>query len=427
MSSPKGQFKAILLPWEALENYDDENECIVCISTRESVILKALLTTAYWTTRWTDLGETQKTLRERMARLDARLDVCTTVGGDSWIATIGLNDLFTKIFEMLWDGSPTDIHPDAPTVTWNTDNTDDRNAALCMASMALVDTIAAMEMQHLAWKYAGARLIFAVLKILIAGFAAFGVVVLGELLAELGYETAMAALADRQARLNVACCMYEALKGEAVTEAVLSDSLDACGFTPGTNSAIVRDYVHASIQHTETYYAMIDAAGRAFVQVSVLGLNLCECGDCGFCSFDLPFSDMPYVLEVGTLDIGGNPANCLHSEYIVPDPPFETEQAIHALFTLPSVSTVIKVTWDTFLTGSKTSINCGHRIWFFNESMEQVGYWDREAVEGKNEWHVSVNTGNVSLVKYMRIQYNLVDQLPSDWLMRLDNVRGFCS
>lgn len=421
------QWKAVTFDWDALELQDDDNQCVICISTREAAILKALLITAYWPTRWDNLGDTPKVLQERMARLDGRLDVCTNVGGESWISITALNELFKQLFKSLWDGSPTDINPDAPTGTWNTGDTDDRNAALCMACMALVDTICAMEMQHLGWRYAGVRLVFAVLKILIAGFAAFGVVVMGELLAELGYDAAMAALGDRQARLDVACCMLAALTGEAVTAEVLSESLDGCGFGSGTNEAIVRDYVYESIQSTETYYAMIDAAGRAFVQTSVLGLNLCECGDCGYCGFDEPLYDMPYNIENGSLGIYGNPANCVHSTYY-PDPPYSHGQRIDTLFTLPEVSTVVKVTWDYIhgipaFPGGEMKFT----VDFYTDEMVLIDTWTALTTTTKDEWQTRVNTGNESNVKYIKCGMWFFCDCPGANYIRLDNVRVFCS
>ena len=84
-------WKAITLDWEGLENYDDENECAVCLTQREIAILKALLVTAYWTTRWDNLGETADTLNERMSLLDGKLNYCADVGGESVIFFTQIN------------------------------------------------------------------------------------------------------------------------------------------------------------------------------------------------------------------------------------------------------------------------------------------------------------------------------------------------
>jgi len=421
------QWKAVTIDWDALALQDDDDQCTICISTREAAILKALLITAYWPTRWDNLGDTPKVLKERMARLDNRLDVCADVGGESWLTILALNALFKALFERLWDGSPTDINPDAPTGIWNTGDTDDRNAALCMAAMALVDTIAAMEQQALAWRYAGTRLIFAVLKILIPGFAAWGVLVLGELLGELTYEIAMAALDDRQARLDVACCMLAALKGEAVTEEVLSESLDGCGFTPGTNEAIVRDYVYESIQSTDTYYAMIDAAGRAFVQVSVLGINLCECGDCGYCGFDEPLYDMAYTIEYGVLDIGGNPANCLHaSEWTVPE--YDHGRKVRAKFTLPAESTIAKVAWDFYhVNDSYPAGELAMLIYLYDDGDVLLDTWADTIETEKNKWEYHSDTGSQATVSYIIIEMHFVCDCPLTREIRMDNVRVFCA
>lgn len=423
------QWKAITLDWDALALQDDDDECTICISTREAAILKALLITAYWPTRWDNLGDTHQELQERMARLDGRLDICSDVGGDSWISITALNALFKALFESLWDGSPTDINPDAPTGTWNTGDTKDRNDALCMAAMSLVDTICAMEMQALSNRYAGAMLIFAVLMFLIPGFATFGVLVTGALIGSLGYDAAMAALGDRQARLDVACCMFDALQGEAVTEAVLSDSLDSCGFTPGTNEAIVRDYVYESIQSTETYYAMIDAAGRAFVMTSVLGVNLCECGQCGFCGFDDPLYDMPYTVEYGKVDIEGNPANCVHALPFDSPPPTIYGWRSTVLYELPEISTVSLVSWDAYVAkppGAGTDYN--RTIELFDSSMVLQDTWADTVTPTQDEWiHDSESDTPVADIKYVRIRLQYQTAFSGDSEIRADNVRIVCS
>ncbi len=291
----KRDWKAITFDWLALEDFDDIDNCYLCLTQREIAILKASIIPAYWQTRWQNLGEDKSTLEGRIALIDAKLDFCGDTDEDSIIVVQNINTLQININQIKWDGSTTSINPDAPITTWNDGDTDDRNAALCMAVMSLVGTICALELQALIARYAGTALVFAGLFILTGGLSAFGVLLVGTLVAGFSFEVARDALEDRDAQLAVACCMNTYLQGEAVTSAVLSASLGACGFTPGSNAAIVRDYVNRSIQSEDTYFALVDAAGKAFVQASVLGIDLCECGQQWCYKFDFTIDDQGWT------------------------------------------------------------------------------------------------------------------------------------
>jgi hypothetical protein len=294
--------------------------------------------------------------------------------------------------------------------------------------MALVDTICAMEAQQLAWRYAGVRLVFAVLKILISSLTAFGVLVSGELIAELGYETAMEALEDRQARLDVACCMLAALTGEAVTEEVLSESLDGCGFGGGTNEAIVRDYVHQSIQSTDTYYAMIDAAGKAFVQVSVLGLNLCECGDCGIVTFDSPVGDLSYVVLFGSITGDGNPGQCGRGTVYVDEEPWPDADKFDIEIELPELQTVSGLSFDYnwYIEDAPSGI-FGFWVELRDSSHEVIDDWDYASALPQQSWeHYKFSETPVANVKYVWLRLWLTCACPNEKDIRLDNIRVWC-
>ncbi len=67
-------WKAITFNWAELQSYDHAEQLGICLTQRQVAVLKALLTTAYWTTRWTYLTATPDELAEFVAQIDNKLD-----------------------------------------------------------------------------------------------------------------------------------------------------------------------------------------------------------------------------------------------------------------------------------------------------------------------------------------------------------------
>ena len=67
-------WKAVTLDYAELSNYDDIDSIFVCLTQRQVAILKALLGTAYWQTRWSNSSQTKDQLEASMAEIDYRLD-----------------------------------------------------------------------------------------------------------------------------------------------------------------------------------------------------------------------------------------------------------------------------------------------------------------------------------------------------------------
>lgn len=358
----------------------------------------------------------------------ANMLACAAIAGDSYYQTFQLNLSQTTIYETIYDGTPGSINPAAPTGTWDEGGDPDRDAALCMAAMSLVGSIAAQEAQALTERYIGTALIFAALFILTGGFAAFGILVVGTLIAGVSYTAAMAALEDREALLAVACCMYDGLKGVAVTQVAFAASLGSCGFTPGSNSAIARDFVHRSIQADTTYYAMVDSAGKAYIQTTVLGLNLCECGDCGICTFDNPVGDLLYTLEYGTIAGNGNPGQCVHaSEWT--QPPFSHGRKLTIEFELPTAQTVNKVSWDCYHVNDSFPAGQLNRVVTLSDALHApLAVWQGTISTVKNAWFAD-NLADTPepLVKFVELELKYVCDCPLTREVRADNVRVFCS
>lgn len=422
-------WKAITFDWAALENYDDTEVCWICLTQREVAILKASIIPAYWATRWENLGETQDTLEARMAMIDGKLDCCGGDGGDSIIFVTNINILQINVNNIKYDGTTISINIYAPVTIWNEGGTADREAALCMASMSLVGTICALELQALTERYIGTALIFAALFILTGGLAAFGVLVVGSLIAGHSFTIARDALEDRAAQLAVACCMYEGLRGEPVTAVALAASLDSCGFTPGSNAAIVRDYVHRSIQGFDTYLGMLDAAGNAFVLASVMGLNLCECGDCGILTFDNPVYDLDYTLIFGTISGEGNPAQCGHGTVYTEPPPWPYRDRLELEIEMPTVQTVGGLSFDfNFYIADAPAGEIGFTIELRDVDHLPLAVWNDSPNPPQQSWEsYTFAETPVADVKFIWVEIMFLCDCPNEKDLRVDNIRVFCS
>lgn len=67
--------KAVILDYTALATYDNITPISICLTQREVAILKALLVTAYWSRRWTNLEVSQDVLESQISDLDGKLDL----------------------------------------------------------------------------------------------------------------------------------------------------------------------------------------------------------------------------------------------------------------------------------------------------------------------------------------------------------------
>lgn len=166
-------WKAVTMDWTALQDYDHSEQLGICLTQREVAILKALLTTAYWSTRWTNLTATPDELDEFVSNLDSQLDgndcgVCnmefrdnpldpcevqySTDGGGTWTTmfrkdichaaptSVDIDNIYTDITNIetnntTWAGDITNVAPDWAYVDADSDK------ALCWAISFYVDMV----------------------------------------------------------------------------------------------------------------------------------------------------------------------------------------------------------------------------------------------------------------------------------------------
>jgi len=166
-------WKAVTLDWLALLEYDQVDTINICLTQRQVAILKALLSTAYWATRWTNLTISADQLDDFVAQIDSQLDgndcgVCnmqfrenpadicevqySTDGGQTWATmfrkdtcnpvcgTQDIDNSYTTITNIendntTWNNDITNVAPDWAYVDTYSDN------ALCWAIDFYVDMI----------------------------------------------------------------------------------------------------------------------------------------------------------------------------------------------------------------------------------------------------------------------------------------------
>ncbi len=74
-------WKAITFDYAALLDYDDTTVINVCLTQRKVAVLKALLITAYWRTRWENLTVPYDNLESWVSQIDFLLDGNDCSGG----------------------------------------------------------------------------------------------------------------------------------------------------------------------------------------------------------------------------------------------------------------------------------------------------------------------------------------------------------
>lgn len=337
------RWKSITTDYTALQSYDNVTEINLCLTQREVAILKALLMPAYWTTRWENLTITADQLNEMVAGIDAKLDTeclppmpfitdirqvgcvleyeldsvwtpfadlsaCLTDTGTDYYTQIEINISVARLYLQMWVvGDVTSINIFAPTIIWNGGGggvpTTDRETALCMAAQAYVGGYAARKVQELDVSFIGAYVLIAAVTVLTGGIGLLaGMFIDGAgLVGGHSYLDSRAALLDETALQKVACCMYENLRGESVDQLTFQASLGGCLFTPGSNEEIVREYIVSSFPALESYLSFIDATGRAFVQVDVFGVDLCDCEPGNFVhTFDFTVDNGGWEIQAST-------------------------------------------------------------------------------------------------------------------------------
>jgi len=284
-----GDFKAIAMDYAYYLTLLDEGR-LYCLTDRQIYILLAQLDYVGWLTRWYNTEDiTQTEVGFIRSDLEEALLSCVDVSILVDQAALNLVDSVTSkqlesqalrdILEDRYDGNPTSINPNAPVTDFG--STGDRYDALCAGLTAFVYQFARSQADSVRAGQVGALLsVAAIAALLIPGLNFFFVVgasiavLLGLGTIGVTTEVAIAALTDKTALDAVICYMRETLKDLDVTEANWSACLDTYPFPPGSNAAIVADFLKATL--ADNYLTILNILGQAYTGV-IDGDPLPEC------------------------------------------------------------------------------------------------------------------------------------------------------
>lgn len=288
-----GNFKAIALDYEYWLSLSEEG-CLYCLNERQVYIILAMSDYVGWPTRWYNPDNIDKfTVQLIQSELMEAVMSCTDVSILVDQANLNLvrdttnkalqSQALRDILEDRYDGSPTSINPNAPTVDFGSSGT--RLDALCSGLTAFVYQFAQGQADSVrAGQIGGLAAVALIAALLIPGLNFFFIVgasiavVLG--LGTIGVSTsvAIAALTDTDALNDVVCCMRDGLKDLSVSEANWLICLSDCSFPLGSNQQIVADFITATL--ADNYLTILNILGEAYTGViGGASIPVCPCSD----------------------------------------------------------------------------------------------------------------------------------------------------
>lgn len=187
------------------------------------------------------------------------------------------NNNTQNLNQMLYDGNPQSIYPDAG-ADFNTTG----DGRLCAAIDAYINGqiyIHGNEASNLQFAATGLSGAFIALGALLGVITGGVSIALGLAVSTLIFAAANvweSILNDPDAIRKVKCCMYDALLDQPLTRANFQTSVDSCGFDGGSNEATLAQ----QISHDNTYYEQNWLAFlRAMAQSADISSDACSC-DC---------------------------------------------------------------------------------------------------------------------------------------------------
>jgi len=298
MPTNKSQLSRYVIP----DELDPEGVCCVSVPVPDNPQWRAMFLGALWrlslqTHYERDAAHNGKVIAARWRNVYEQVrDGMTTCNPPSIInRTILRQNLRLQLrLEFVANGL-NGIAPDRPDTFFNEDSGDagdeiqQRENALCNACFDYVNTIS----QDI-WDIAlgtgvtittfATPILFAVNPIAAAAAAVLAMVITQEVLD---------AVADETNRISIACCMYDNLQGEAVTQANFESSLTGCGFGPLTQVEIMRDAVEATLNDDGNWYAFVSVMG-GFMAASTAALAECVCTETFTHIFDFTIDDQDW-------------------------------------------------------------------------------------------------------------------------------------
>lgn len=233
-----------------------------------------------------DPCEVQKTYDGEIWYEAWRFDAC---GNADQTQMTTIENQYADILQRLsdiYDGTPTSINSQCPTDYFDGDGSDNRRMALCMALHTFVKSYFEHWRRKAEIILAGGIVVLWFGAVPILGWIAVAVI------AGLAYVTQVAldAARDDDAIEEIICCMFTYLQGKGINHTEFQNSLSACGFSGGTNAAILRDILAADLPEEKNYLSFLEALGTAY-PLAQAGVEDCPCGGDWLLDMDLTLDD----------------------------------------------------------------------------------------------------------------------------------------
>jgi len=321
--------KLIQIDYQDLLDYDGVYQITVCLTQRQVAILKALLTTAYWTTRWTNLAITPDILHAQISQIEAQLDgnncevqvtdfrdnpldPCEVQyshdGGETWLTMFrkdicvtppGIGDvtiwqetnIYVELNHTVWEGDIVNVAPEWEYVNeWNDRalcwSLDMYVNAMCDTAIAQIKTNNQNRRETNDWIDDLSVVISGSIIASIAAVATASILWPALAIAAVGWATARivesiwdtlltdsyAAFEDEDVRDQMKCMMYYAMKGSTPQFPAWRDSLSY--FTSmGDDAREVAMFLYAINQDEDTYINWLVLTA----ELNDIGESLPEC------------------------------------------------------------------------------------------------------------------------------------------------------
>lgn len=268
------KWRSITYDWDVLSTYGNAGR-LYCLTDFQAAWLLSNTVYMSWGTRWDNCPCTAEDLVAMKAELDYALMSCLDFN------PYKLDYLYKQAQEAnlayldsLWDGvNPSSVNPETPDDYYSGDGSDARVDALCTACKIYVYSYAENWLT-----IASVALGISIVVGIIASISVVGGIIASVLVGGLTYITsvAMDAMQDESALDAVACCMFNALDGTAITQANFETCLDGCGFAGGSNAAIVRDIIASDLNQFKNWLSFINQVGNSY-PLAQSGIVDCPC------------------------------------------------------------------------------------------------------------------------------------------------------
>ncbi len=277
-------------------------DCLGCLTEFELVWLQANVQYMRWSSRWTNCPCTPQELNDMADVLERKLMSCIEINPyqTDYIYNQAVSDQLGT-FNADYTGLPSSVNPNAPDDFFSGNGSSDRITGLCDACKVYVYSYSSNWVQK-------ARIILGAVFVVtfFASIALLGGVIAGTVLAGLALITqaALDAMEDEQALDDIVCCMFNAMTGTVINQANFEASLDACGFTVGSNQAIARDIIASDLTVFDNYLSFLNALGDQYI-LAQAGVSDCPCDITWISTLDFKLSSYGFLF---TPDDGLNPS-----------------------------------------------------------------------------------------------------------------------